>query len=350
MRRSTWLGWVGGTAVGVLIGGGSALLFSMPSSHVGALPALPSPTETTGKQDAKATQLAGRARAVIHDFSIEDLDGHKVVSAKEIVGVLDLVALGAHTVHMPSGHARSIALLLRRGKSGRVSLAEALGKREGGGDKGNNVLAIGPMQIVDTRMTVAVGERPVVFQIDRAVVRVEKKLGESAPKLFLSGIHGYMADPDPLPQPVRIHGGQGVIDLAGHPLVDLRARVCIGGDEMRVQIEIPERQGPVHLRVDADGFSARVARMTLNMVAKSKERLDVAKGPVAVPEAYDCTREEGKESRDQVKEDVEQSRDSVKKDVQARDSDEPPVEAPSNMRERRQERQERRRERREDSP
>ena len=109
-------------------------------------------------------------------------------------------------------------------------------------------------------MTVAVGARPVVFQIDRAVIQVQKKLGESAPKIFLSEIHGYMADPDPLPQPVRIHGGRGVIDLEGHPLVDLRTRVCIGGDAMRVHIEIPERQGPVQLRVDADGFRPHCAR------------------------------------------------------------------------------------------
>jgi hypothetical protein len=288
--------------IGVLVGAGAALAFSMPRSHAGALRPLPTPSSVTkGKHDAKAPQLEGAARAVITKFSIEDLDGFEVVSAKEIAAGLDLVALGAHTIHMPSGHASGVTLLLRRGKSGRVSLAEALGKREASGDKSGSVLAIGPMQISDTRMTVAVGERPVVFMIDRAQVQVQRKLGESAPKVFLSNIHGYMADPDPLPQPVRIHGGRGVIDLAGQPLVDLRVRVCIGGDEMRVRIEIPERQGLVNLRVDAEGFSARTARMALNMVSKSKERLEVSSGPVEVSEPYDCTRAEGKAARERVK-------------------------------------------------
>ena len=109
--------------------------------------------------------------------------------------------------------------------------------------------------------------------------------------------------PDPLPQPVRIHGGRGVIDLAGHPLVDLRARACIGGDELRVHIEVPERQGPVHLRVDADGFSARSARVALNLASRAKERLDVSSGPVEVTEPFDCTREEGKAVRERVKSD-----------------------------------------------
>jgi hypothetical protein len=302
MQRSAWVGWIGGAVVGVLVGAVAALAFSMPRSSAGPLRALPSPSAATiGKRSAKAPQLDGAARAVITKFSIEDLEGHEVVSAKEIAAGLDLVALGAHTIHMPSGHASGVTLLLRRGKSGRVSLAEALGKREASGDKSGSVLAIGPMQITDTRMTVAVGERPVVFKIDRARVQVQKKLGESAPKVFLSDIHGYMADPDPLPQPVRILGGRGVIDLAGHPLVDMRVRVCIGGDEMRVHIAIPERQGLVNLRVDAEGFSARTARMALNMVSRSKERLEVSSGPVEVTEPDDCTRAEGKAVRERVK-------------------------------------------------
>ena len=308
MQRSKWLGWVGGTLVGILLGGAAGLAFNMPRSQAGALRALPSPSDVpSGKRNRDAPQLEGKARTVMTDFSIEDLEGHEVVSAREIAVGLDLVALGSHTVHMPGGHARGVKLLLRRGKSGRVSLSEALGKREGSGKPSGSALAIGPLQITDTRMTVAVGERPVVFQIDRAVVRVQKKADDSAPKVFLSDIHGYMADPDPLPQPVRIHGGRGVIDLQGHPLVDMRARVCIGGDEMRVQIEIPERQGPVHLRVDAEGFSSRIARMTLNMVSRSKERLEVSSGAVEVTEAYDCTRVEGKASRERVKREADKS-------------------------------------------
>jgi hypothetical protein len=69
---------------------------------------------------------------VIGDFAIVDPEGHKVLVAKEIGAALDLQALASHVIRMPGGHARSVALLLRRGKSGRISLAEALGKRDPG--------------------------------------------------------------------------------------------------------------------------------------------------------------------------------------------------------------------------
>jgi hypothetical protein len=302
MRRGTWLGWIGGAVLGVLAGAAAALAFSTPSARGGPLRALPRPSAVVaGKPDAKRPQLQGKSRTVISNFAIDDLEGHEVLSVKEVAVGLDLDALGAHLVEMPGGHARGVTLLLRRGKSGKVSLSEALGRRDAKGDNRGTALDIGPLQISDAEMTVAVSERSVVFQIDRARVQVQKQLGEAAPRVFLSDIHGYMADPDPLPQPVRIHGGRGVIDLAGHPLVDLRARVCIGGDELRVHIEIPERQGPVQLRVDAEGFSARTARVALNMVSRAKERLEVSSGTVEVSEPYDCTRAEGKEMRKRVK-------------------------------------------------
>lgn len=302
MRRGTWLGWMGGAVLGVLVGGAATLAFSMPRASGDQLSVLPRPSAVVpGKRDAKRPRLQGKSRTVISNFAIDDPEGHEVLRVEEIAVGLDLEALGSHVVEMPGGHARGVKLLLRRGKTGRVSLSEALSRREAKGDNRGTALDIGPLQISDAQMTVAVSERSVVFQIDRARVQVQKQLSDAAPRVFLSDIHGYMADPDPLPQPVRIHGGQGVIDLAGHPLVDLRARVCIGGDEMRVHIEIPERQGPVHLRVDAEGFSARSARVALNMVSRSKERLEVSSGAVSVTEPYDCTRAEGKAVRQRVK-------------------------------------------------
>jgi hypothetical protein len=302
MQRSAWLGWMGGSVLGVLVGGAATLAFSMPSAGGGELRTLPRPSAViAGNHAAKRAQLQGKSRTVIRDFAIDDLEGHEVLRVEEIAVGLELEALGSHVVEMPGGHARGVALLLRRGKTGRVSLAEALGRREAKGDNRGTALAIGPLQISDAHMTVAISERSVVFQIDRARVQVQKRLSDAAPRVFLSDIHGYMEDPDPLPQPVRIHGGRGVIDLAGHPLVDLRARVCIGGDEMRVHIEVPERQGPVHLRVDAEGFSARSARVALNLASRAKERLQVSSGAVEVTEPYDCTRAEGKAARERVK-------------------------------------------------
>lgn len=297
MQRNTLLGWAGGAAIGIVIGGAAMYAYDTPPSGGAALEPLPTPAEgIKGKRDPKSLQLEGKSRASISNFSIEDPEGHEVLQAKEIGAALDLEALASHLVRMPTGHARGVHLLLRRGKSGRVSLAEALGKREGA-EKGESLLAIGPLAIDDARVDVAVNERPVAFQIDSAKVQVQKKRGDAAPRVFLSGIHGYMADPDPLPQPIRIRGGRGVIDLAGDPLVDIRARVCIGGGELRVQIEIPERHGAIRLRVDAEGFSARSALVALNMVSKFKERLEVTKGPVEVSEPYDCTRAEGREAR-----------------------------------------------------
>jgi len=300
MQRNTLLGWAGGAVVGMLIGGAAMLAYNTPGSANGTLSPLPTPNASIkGKRDPKSLQLEGKSRAVISNFSIEDPEGNEVLQAKEIGAALDLTALASHLVRMPAGHARGVKVLLRRGKSGRVSLAEALGKRDGEA-KGENLLAIGPLEVEDARIQVAVNERPVAFQIDRAKVQVQKKLGDAAPRVFLSGIHGYMADPDPLPQPIRIRGGRGVIDLAGDPLVDIRARICIGGSELRVQIEIPERHGAIRLRVDPQGFSARSALVALNMVSKFKDRLEVSKGEVEVTEPYDCTRAEGREARRQA--------------------------------------------------
>ncbi|HKO92575.1 MAG TPA: hypothetical protein VJU61_15575 [Polyangiaceae bacterium] len=311
MQRSAWIGWMGGAVLGVLVGGAGTLAFSMPSANDGELRALPRPAAAiAGKHAAKRPQLQGKSRTVISDFAIDDLEGHEVLRVKEIAVGLELEALGSHVVEMPGGHARGVTLLLRRGKTGRVSLGEALGRRDAKGDNRGTALDIGPLQISDARMTVAVSERSVVFQIDRARIKVQKRLSDAAPRVFLSDIHGYMEDPDPLPQPVRIHGGKGVIDLAGHPLVDMRARACIGGDELRVHIEVPERQGQVRLRVDAEGFSARSARVALNLASKAKERLEVSSGAVEVTEPYDCTRAEGKEVRQRVKREERAADDS----------------------------------------
>ena len=297
MRRSVVLGWVGGAVVGALIGASAVLAIGTSHSPSMSLSALPTPAATVkGKRDPEAPAIEGRSRTVITDFSIEDPEGHKVLQVKEIGAVLDLATLASHVVRLPHGHARGVTLLLRRGKSGRVSLAEAFGSREPGA-RSENLLAIGPLQIADARVNVAITERPVSFQIARAAVQVQKKQDDRAPKVFLSELHGLMTEPDPLPQPVRIRGGGGVIDLAGEPLVDLRVRLCIGGSEMRVRTEIPERQGPVRLRVDAQGFSARSALVALNLVAKFKERLEISSGAVEVTEPYDCTRVEGRESR-----------------------------------------------------
>src|SRR5687767_12462105 len=63
MQRGTLLGWVGGTVVGVLLGGAVVLAFSMPGAGPGTLPALPNPAAVvSGKRDHGAPQLTGTSR------------------------------------------------------------------------------------------------------------------------------------------------------------------------------------------------------------------------------------------------------------------------------------------------
>ncbi len=91
-------------------------------------------------------------------------------------------------------------------------------------------------------------------------------------------------------QPVRIVGGEGVIDLARQPLVDLRTRVCVGGGELRIHVGVPDRKQPILLRAEAEGFTGRAAMMGLGLASRFKdEKLSLERGPVLVKEEETAT-------------------------------------------------------------
>jgi hypothetical protein len=245
----------------------------------------------------------------LKDFAIHDLQGNRVLHVTRAATVLDLAALHRGVIRMPSGRVNGAEVLIRRGNSGRVSLAEvfgrgapgAEGKQEAKAKGAEKQLQLGPFQVRDVRLRVALIERPLVFHVDRAVIRIERSADDTAPKIHLSHIHGYMAEPNPLPQPVRIEGGEGVVDLGRDPLLDLRTRVCIGGGEMRMRVGLARQQRPVSLRADAEGFTAKAAVLALGLVARFKDdKLDMSRGPVELTESGDCSRAEGREKKEEI--------------------------------------------------
>jgi hypothetical protein len=267
---------------------------------------LPRASEPSKGRRKDSPDLRGTAEARLRNFEIHDLQGHRVLHVDHFGAELDLEDMQKRVVRLTQGRVRGVDVLLRRGESGRISLAEVLGrdpekkKAEPGEPR---ELALGPFQIENAQLRVALGARPITFKIDRAQVRITRKLDEKAPKIFLSGIHGHMADPNPLPQPVRIVGGEGVVDLARDPLVDVRARVCIGNGELRMHVGLPDSRQPVNLRAEAEGFMGKAAMMALSLAAIIKdEKITLHDGSVQVAEAGDCSRSEGRELKRELKE------------------------------------------------
>jgi len=303
-KRRVWPLVLSCTVAGVLLG--AILVIAAPLFvHRGAqAPPLPQPAKhVAGRTKSDGPNVSGNLFATIKTFTLEDPEGNTVLRVAELGGFVDLDAMGdSELVHMPRGHARDVELLLRRGPSGRVSLSEAFrGNSEPHEPKlkrGGTALQIGPLQVKNVKLTVAMGKSPVVIHIDHAVVRVQRKRSDLAPRVFLAEVHGNLVSPDPLHQPIAIEGAEGVIDLAGDPLVDMRARVCIGDSEMRIRIEMPERHTQVRMTVDAHGALAGSALMALNVVSMFKaDKLGVTSGSVSVDEPFDCTRSKGRDRR-----------------------------------------------------
>jgi hypothetical protein len=95
--------------------------------------------------------------------------------------------------------------------------------------------------------------------------------------------------------------------------VDIRARVCIGGSEMRVRFELQDRKQPMGMSVDAQGVLAQSGWLALEIVSKFKgDKLHVDRAHVKLEEPHDCSRAEGKDERPRVD---AQKRESPAKDV-----------------------------------
>lgn len=303
--RSKWLTTAFVGILGALLGAiAVVLVLSSVASTSEPLPDLPVAAAPKGKPAAdNDLDVRGSAETTLRDLSVHDLEGQRVLHVEELAAVLDLASLRKHVVKISRGRVRGVDVLLRRGASGRVSLAEVLGRS---GDSkpspaDSSELALGPFVVRDARLRVVVTGRPIVFQLERATVRITRAAADSAPKIFLSDLHGRMVEPDPLPQPLRIVGGEGVVNLARDPLVDLRTRVCIGGGELRMRIELPDRQKPVKLRAEAEGFTGKAALFALGLVARFKdEKIELEEGTVPLPEGPDCSRAEGRQLKEEL--------------------------------------------------
>jgi hypothetical protein len=293
-------------ALGALLGAvATVLLLARTPSTPDPLPALPQPPTPSKAGQKDSPDLRGTAEAKLRNFEIHDLQGHRVLHVDHFSAELDLEDMQKRVMRLSKGRVKGVDVLLRRGESGRISLAEVLGRdpqKKRADPEERRELALGPFQIEDARLRIMLGMRPVTFQIDRAQVRITRGLEEKAPKIFLSGIHGRMVDPDPLPQPIRIVGGEGVVDLARDPLVDVRARVCIGNGELRMHVGLPDSRQPVNLRAEAEGFMGKAALMALGLAANIKdEKITLSNGPVQVAAEGDCSRSEGRDLKRALK-------------------------------------------------
>jgi hypothetical protein len=306
-RRWLWL-WVGlsallGLCLGALAMWAVPLLAGEQAGEQGEPPPLAEPAVITGSTEGKMPKVEGDLQTVMRSFTLEDLEGHTVLQVDKLSAFVDLDAMRKNIIRMPRGQASHVKVLLRRGKSGRVSLSEAVhGTTEAPKqERSATRLNIGPLLVKDVLMTVDMGDTPVVVHVSHARVRVQRSAGDLAPRVFLSEIRGNLQKPDPLKQPIAIRGAEGVVNLQGDPFVDIRSRVCIGNSEMKVRIEMPERRTQVQMTVEADGALAQAALLGLGLVSKIKSaKLAVHKGPVQVKEPFECSRAGGDDLRDEM--------------------------------------------------
>jgi hypothetical protein len=198
-KRRKWpvvLGVAGGLVVGALA---VAVLPAFTSGGEEA-PPLPQPETQNRGSKKDGPKLSGDLHTTIRDFTLEDPEGNVVLKVAKIGAFLDLDSIGdTQLVRMPRGTAEDVDVLLRRGPSGRVSLSEAFRgnseAHEPKKEKGGTPLQIGPMQVKDVKMTVAMGKSPVIIRIDRATIRIQRKVSDLAPRIFLSNVHGEMLQP-----------------------------------------------------------------------------------------------------------------------------------------------------------
>jgi hypothetical protein len=280
---------------GILIGILAVAIYPMVAQRRAQAAALPAPEPMTGSSQAGLPKLAGDVQTLVRSFALEDLDGNTVLKVDRLTAFVDLDAMRRGLVRMPRGHASHIQVLLRRGKSGRVSLSEAVRATREPPErhKSPTRLDIGPLQIEDVDMTVDMGGTPIVLHVDRARIRIQRNPDDLAPRVFLSHVHGRMVKPQPLPRPISIRGAEGLVKIEGGPLVDLRARACLGNSELRLRIELPERRTRTHMTVDADGPLANAALLALGLVSRIKDdKLAVDYGDVEVAGKADCSRDD----------------------------------------------------------
>ena len=275
---------------GVLLGVLGVLCMPLIVRDRAAAPPLLEPEPARAAQ-GKFMQLGGDLQTVVRSFSLDDQEGNTVLTVERLTAAVDLDGLKRGIVRMPHGTARGVKVLLRRAESGHVSLSDALRNSTDEPTPGKSPmhLNIGPLDVSDATLTMAMGDKPIVIHVDRATLRVQRTAQDPAPKVFLSDIRGQLVKPDPLPDGVRIRGAEGVVDLIGGPLVDLRTRVCLGQSEMKLRVVVPQRKTRTEITVDPSGPLGMAGLFALNVVSKAKsEKLAVGRGAVPLADGFDC--------------------------------------------------------------
>jgi hypothetical protein len=282
---------------GVILGAVAVLSVPLVMRDEAAAPALEEPKPPVGTKDGQLPKMGGDMSTVMRSFTLRDFEGQKVLEVDRLSAFVDLDAMRRGLVRMPRGTVSDVKVLLRKGKSGRVSLSDALRNttEKPTPGKSDTLLEIGPLSVKDAELTIAMGDTPIVVHVDEAVLRVQRTPSDEAPRVFLSGIRGKLLKPA-LPQDVTIRGADGIVDLIGGPLVDLRTRVCIGESEMKLRVVVPERKERTEITVDPSGPLGYAGLFALNVVSKVKsDKLSVGQAPVEVKEGQSCSSSAGAE-------------------------------------------------------
>jgi hypothetical protein len=288
---------------GVVLGALGVLSIPLFVRDSEAAPPIAEPEAATKAPGGGFPQMGGDVQTVVRSFSLDDQQGNTVLTVERLTAAVDLDGLKKGIVRMPRGTASGVKVLLRRGDSGRVSLSDALrnSTEEPTPGKSPMHLNIGPLAVSDAELTIEMGDKPVVIHVEKATLRVQRTARDKAPKVFLSNIRGKLHKPDPLPQGVTIRGAEGVVDLMGGPLVDLRTRVCLGDSEMKLRVVVPERKTRTELTVDPSGPLGAAGLFALNIVSTVKsDKLSVGSGEVTVDDGDTCRESAAKQTEAQA--------------------------------------------------
>jgi len=265
--------------------------------------------------------LSGRAVVGLHDFSLSDHQGRTVLKVQRLRGLMDLGALRRGIYRVNTAKARGVEVTLYRDETGKLSLANALRENppqlksglrtppRSKSKQGAWLIEIGPVRVEDATLTIAFTKKPVRIHIESAIITIRRRPQDSAPRIYLAHVRGKMLEPEPLLHPIRIAFAEGLVRLQGAPMVVLRARTCIGRDELRVHAVVPARKQPVELTVDSGGVAGALGRIGLRIAGRRKDKLDYQHGPVKLERGPGCPdKEEKKEERKSRREEKKEER------------------------------------------
>ncbi|MEM8607687.1 MAG: hypothetical protein AAGF92_11300 [Myxococcota bacterium] len=274
--------------------------------------------EEGDREQARAPQrgdhslaLSGRASVVLSDFAMNDKQGREVLRVERMEGHFDVTALRRGVYRMRKASVQGIEVTLYRDATGQVSLTHALGETPPPVRQGLHLppekkpeedpwlLEIGPVDVRDATLTLGFTEKPVQFHVEHAKIMVRRRAKDDGPMIYIEDVHGTMTKPKPLPKPVRIAYANGLVKLAGEPLVDLTARTCIGRDELRAHAVVPARQEAVTMTVDSQGLVGALGRMGLKIASRREsEKLHYVHKPVKIEGGPGCRDKDADPAKD----------------------------------------------------